>query len=260
MQLNANGHQLEYRIVEQDSAIAAQRTMLVLLHEGLGSVAMWKDFPDVLAASTGHPVLVYSRYGHGRSAELIEPRTTDYMHSEAQTVLPQVLAELGVRQPILIGHSDGASIAIIYAASGHPVRGLVLMAPHVFVEDLTIESIAAARGRFRTGGLAESLGHYHDHPQSMFRGWSDIWLDPEFRNWNIEACVEACDAPILLIQSRNDPYGTLAQIYSIERHATGPVEKLLFEGGGHAPHVDRCDETVEAITQFVHGLDMMSAE
>ena len=252
MHLSADGHRLEYRIVEPDDVNARQRTMLVLLHEGLGSVSMWRDFPDLLATSTGHPVLTYSRYGYGRSTELGEPRKPYYMHHEALAVLPEVLSELGIHEPFLIGHSDGASIAIIYAGGGHPVKGMMLMAPHVFVEDLTIESIAAARDRFDAGGLAGRLARYHDHPQSMFRGWSDIWLKPEFRAWNIEASVKTCAAPILLIQSRNDPYGTLAQLDSIEKHARVPVEKVLLSDCGHSPHVDRSIETLEAITDFVY--------
>lgn len=260
MHLIADGHRLEYRIIEPSGDNENQRTMLVLLHEGLGSVAMWKDFPDVLATSTGHPVLVYSRYGHGRSVELAEPRPPYYMHHEALTVLPEVLAELGVREPLLVGHSDGASIAILHAGGGHPVKGLVLMAPHVFVEDLTVESISAARARFESGGLAKRLARYHDHPQAMFDGWSDIWLKPEFRAWNIEASVKACHSPMLLIQSRNDPYGTLAQIDSIERHAGGPVETRLFTDCGHSPHLDRLDDTVEAITRFVSRLDVDQPE
>lgn len=252
MHLSADGHQLEYHIVGPDDPNARQRTMLVLLHEGLGSVAMWKDFPDVLAARTGHPVLAYSRYGHGRSTELGGPRPLDYMHHEALVVLPEVLAELGIHEPFLIGHSDGASIAIIHAGGGHPVQAMVLMAPHVFVEDVTIENIAAARDRFEAGDLAGRLARYHDHPQSMFRGWSDIWLNSEFRAWNIEASVKTCTAPMLLIQSRDDPYGTIAQIDSIEKHAPAPVEKLLLSDCGHSPHVDRRDATLDAITDFVH--------
>jgi len=252
MHLSADGHRLEYRIVEPDNVIARQRTVIVLLHEGLGSVAMWRDFPDVLSARTGHPVMVYSRYGYGRSTELAEPRPPYYMHHEALTVLPEVLAELGIHEPFLIGHSDGASIAIIHAGGRNKVKAMVLIAPHVFVEDLTIDSIAAARERFETGGLAGRLARYHEHPQTMFRGWSDIWLKPEFRAWNIEAAVKTCAAPMLLIQSRNDPYGSLAQIDAIEKHARVPVEQLLFSDCGHSPHVDRSDETLEAITDFIH--------
>ncbi len=170
--------------------------------------------------------------------------------------MPEVFAELGIQMPFLIGHSDGASIAMLYAAGGHPVKGMVLMAPHVFVEELTIESIAAARDRFEKGGLAKRLARYHDHPRTMFRGWCDIWLSPGFRTWNIEANIEACHAPMLLIQGRNDPYGTLGQIESIERHASAPVEKLLFSDCGHTPHVERAADTLAAIQDFVKRFDL----
>lgn len=255
MHLTADGQRLEYRIIEPDKANAGQRTMLVLLHEGLGSLSTWRDFPHVLATQTGHPVLAYSRYGHGRSSELATPRPPYYMHHEALAVLPEVFTELGIQKPFLIGHSDGASIAILHAGGGHSVKGLVLMAPHVFIEEITIDSITAARDRFEKGGLAKRLARYHDHPKSMFYGWSDIWLSSEFRAWNIEANVKSCEAPMLLIQGRNDPYGTLAQIESIERHVSAPVEKLLFADCGHSPHVERSAETLAAIQNFVKRFD-----
>jgi len=228
----------------------------VLLHEGLGSVSMWKDFPDALAAATGHCVLAYSRYGYGASSELDEPRRVDYMHREALAALPQLLAGLHIERPVLVGHSDGASIAIIHAGGGHAVAGLVLLAPHVFVEDTTLKGIAAARRSFETTDLADKLARYHDHPQTMFRGWNDIWLTPEFRGWNIEAYVENIRAPMLLIQSKIDPYGTLAQIDAITQRAIAPVEKRVFAGSSHSPHVDCREETIDAINRFVDSLDV----
>jgi pimeloyl-ACP methyl ester carboxylesterase len=230
--------------------------MLVLLHEGLGSVSMWKDFPDMLAEKTGHGVLAYSRYGHGGSSELGEPRRVDYMHHEALADLPQILAGLDIERPVLIGHSDGASIAIIHAGGGYEVAGLVLLAPHVFVEDVTINNITAARRGFETTGIADKLARYHDHPRSMFFGWNDIWLQPEFRDWNIEAYIRDIRAPLLLMQSRDDPYGTLAQIDAITRRASAPVEKLLFAGRSHSPHVDCTEQTIDAIKRFVNSLDV----
>lgn len=254
--IDADGRRIEYQIAVPAGCQARRRTMLVLLHEGLGSVSMWKDFPDALAAATGHCVLAYSRYGHGASTELGEPRRVDYMHREALTALPQLLAGLNIECPVLVGHSDGASIAIIHAGGGHAVAGLVLLAPHVFVEDKTIEGIAAARRSFDTSGLADKLAHYHDHPQSMFRGWNDVWLSPGFRDWNIEACVDNIRAPLLLIQSSDDPYGTLAQIDAIARRAGAPVEQRLFAGSSHAPHVEYRAETIDAIKTFVDSLDV----
>lgn len=255
MYLTVGAHRLEYRMVGPASANGASGSVLVLLHEGLGSVSMWKDFPERLTQATGHPVLAYSRHGHGRSSELLEPRRFDYMHHEALVVLPTLLHELGVRQPVLIGHSDGASIAIIHAGSGHPVSGLVLMAPHVFVENLTLESIAAARHTYETTALEQKLARYHDHPRTMFYGWNDIWLKPEFRKWNIEASVDTIEAPMLLLQSEHDPYGTLAQIDAIEKRATRRVMKLLLANCGHSPHVDQPNETIRAIIDFVGTLD-----
>ncbi|NIO41813.1 MAG: alpha/beta fold hydrolase [Burkholderiales bacterium] len=252
MHLTLDAHRLEYRIVLPARPSSPEHTMLVLLHEGLGSVATWKDFPDVLATSTGYPVLAYSRYGYGNSSKLEESRTPCYMHHEALTVLPEVLTKLGIHKPpFLIGHSDGASIAIIYAGGGQAVKGMVLMAPHVFVEDLTTDAIATSVSRFKQGGLAAKLARYHRHPHSMFNGWRDIWLKTEFRAWNIESSVQGCTAPMLLIQGGNDPYGTLAQIESIERRTKGPVEKLIFSDCGHAPHAERPDETVASISAFV---------
>ena len=225
--------------------------MLVLLHEGLGSVEMWKDFPELVAARIGHPVLVYSRHGYGRSAQLTQPRGVDYMHYEATTVLPELLTQLDVRDPLLIGHSDGASIAIIHAGSGNAVSGLALMAPHVFVENVSIDAIVGAKRAFETPELADKLARYHDHPETMFRGWSDIWLRPDFRGWNIESFLPAIRSPLLVIQGEDDPYGTLAQVDAIEQSASGPVKKLVLADCGHSPHIDGKADTIEAIDVFV---------
>jgi len=259
--LTAGGHRLEYRIVEPRGARARQRTMIVLLHEGLGSVAMWKDFPDALVARTGHPVLVYSRHGHGQSAQLTQPRHVDYMHHEATTVLPELLSQLEVRNPLLIGHSDGASIAIIHAGSGsgsgsgNAVSGLILMAPHVFVEQVSIDAIAEAKRTFETTDLAAKLARYHNHPESMFPGWNDIWLHPDFRDWNIEHFLPAIHSPLLVIQGQNDPYGTLAQVDAIEQSAGGPVKKLVLPDCGHSPHIDCREKMIEVVDAFLRESD-----
>jgi len=229
--------------------------MIVLLHEGLGSVAMWKEYPDTVVARTGHPVLVYSRHGHGQSAQLTQPRRVDYMHDEAMTVLPELLSQLEVRNPLLIGHSDGASIAIIHAGSGNAVSGLVLMAPHVFVEQAGIDAIAEAKRAFETSNLATKLARYHNHPESMFLGWNDIWLHPDFRDWNIERFLPEIHSPLLVIQGENDPYGTLAQVDAIEQSAGGPVKKLVFAGCGHSPHKDCREKTIDVIDAFVREVD-----
>ena len=188
---------------------------LVFLHEGLGSVSHWKDFPQRVADATGSPVTVYSRYGCGSSALLAEPRTVRYMHDEALHSLPDLLAQLHIDNPILIGHSDGGSIALIYAGAHDRVRGLVLLAPHVFVEDLSVASIAQARTSFETTNLPEKLARHHRDAALTFWGWNDIWLHPDFRSWNIEEYLPRISCPILVIQGLDDEYGTKAQVQAI---------------------------------------------
>ena len=229
--------------------------MLVFLHEGLGSTALWKDFPQLVVEATGCRALVYSRYGHGKSDRLAQPRTVDYLHQEAVETLPQVLEALSIRNPILIGYSDGASIALIHAGSGAgSVRGLVLMAPHVFVEDIAVASIEQAKTAFETTDLATKLGRHHDDPVGAFRGWNDIWLHPDFRAWNIEACLPRIIAPVLLIQGEDDQYGTMAQLEAIERQLGGPVETVVLAGCAHSPHVDQVEATLAAIAGFVESV------
>ncbi len=251
--LCAAGDRLEYRLLPATRAAAAP---FVLLHEGLGSVALWRDFPERLAALTGAAVLVYSRRGHGRSAPLSAPHRVDYMHHEARAVLPEVLAQLGIAAPVLVGHSDGASIALIHAgAKPQAVRGLVLIAPHVFVEDRTIAGAEAARAAWRTGDLKTRLARYHDDAAGVFCGWNRIWLAPEFRGWNIEAFLPAISCPLLLIQGEADAYGTLAQLGAIRRGvASRRIEDLVLPGCGHAPHRERPQAVLAAIAGFVAGL------
>ena len=251
--VQAGGHRLEYRWVE--SGTQSSGPTLVFLHEGLGSTALWKSFPDRVAQATACPALVYSRYGYGRSDRMTQSHEVDYMHREALDTLPDVLAGLSVRDPILIGHSDGASIALIYAGARRgPVRGLVLMAPHVFVEDITVNSIARAKTTFQTSDLARRLGRYHDDAASTFYGWNDIWLRPEFRAWNIEEYLDQVAVPTLLIQGNDDQYGTRAQVDAIATRVSGPVELVMLDACGHSPHVDREQATVEAIGKFLNDL------
>ena len=251
--VEARGHRLEFERLDPTLPAPAGSPVLVLLHEGLGSVALWKDFPRQLVNATGCSAIVYSRYGYGRSARLTAPRAVDYMHREALEVLPEVLSKLGVVEPLLVGHSDGASIALIHAAR-HPVRGLVAMAPHVFVEDVTVESIAQAKIAFETTNLADRLGRYHDDVESTFRGWNDIWLHPDFRRWNIEACLPDIRCPVLLIQGEDDQYGTIAQTDAIARQVSGPVDTVMLAGCAHSPHVDQTAATIEAIAAFARSL------
>jgi len=249
--LTASGHRLEYFRLRPTHA-GADRSTLVFLHEGLGCAARWKSLPARIVEATGHPALVFSRYGYGRSERLAAPRAVDYLHREALETLPDLFAQLDIVDPILVGHSDGASIALIHTgAAKWPVRALVAMAPHVFVEALTITSIAQARLDFDTTDLARKLGRYHDDPVATFRGWNDVWLHPDFRAWNIESYLAGITCPVLLIQGADDPYGTLAQIDAIERQVRGLVERTILSDCGHAPYIDQADETLNAIVRFL---------
>lgn len=226
---------------------------LVFLHEGLGSVSLWKDFPELVAEATGCPVTVYSRYGSGNSDLLTESRAVTYMHDEALHALPDLLAQLNIENPILIGHSDGGSIALIYAAS-HPVRGLILLAPHVFVEDLSVASITEAKLRFEKTNLAQKLARHHRDAALTFWGWNNIWLHPDFRRWNIEEYLPGIRCPLLLIQGEDDQYGTVAQVETIARQVSGPVQTLLLPDCAHSPHQAQKEATVAAIAGFVGNL------
>jgi len=226
------------------------RPTFVMLHEGLGSVALWKDFPAQLAARTGCGVVVYSRYGYGESDVFAEPRDVDYMHHEAQVVLPALLRDLQIERPILFGHSDGASIALIYAARAPQAPlALILEAPHVFVEDLSIASIASAKVAFESTDLPQKLARYHTDPTATFRGWNDIWLDPRFRDWNIEALLPKITSPVLVIQGREDTYGTAKHVRAIERAVPGTSSELL-DACGHSPHRDQAAPVLAAVSTF----------
>lgn len=228
---------------------ASDRPALVLLHEGLGSVGLWRSFPTELQRVTGRRVLAFSRHGHGGSQSPEHPRTPAFFHEEALDVLPALLTTLDAHDPVLVGHSDGASIALIHAAH-HPVDALVLLAPHVFVEDVTVAAIQETREAYLTGGLRERLGRHHADPDAAFWGWCDVWLDPEFRSWNLEDEAERVAAPTLLIQGAADPYGTLEQLDRIEARVCGPVQRLVVSGG-HSPHLEQGDRTVQAIEEFL---------
>lgn len=225
---------------------------LVWLHEGLGSVSAWRGFPELVARRLGQRSIVYSRLGYGRSGPVHLPRPVRFLHDEAERGLPQLLDALGLHDVILIGHSDGASIALLYAAQRPArLRGVVAMAPHVFVEDVTVERIAAARAAYATTELRDKLARHHDDVDMAFRGWNDVWLDPEFRHWNIETELERIEVPVLLLQGRDDEYGTLAQIESIARRVRGPVTTQVLDGVGHAPHREAAEPTCDAIADFV---------
>lgn len=227
---------------------------LVFLHEGLGSVAMWRDFPQRVADRCGCPALVYSRAGYGRSGPARLPRAVDYMHHEGLVVLPALLAALDIHRPILCGHSDGASIALI-CAGGTPTEltGLILMAPHVRVEELTVTSIAGAAEAYRETDLPSRLARHHADPDTAFWGWNEIWLAPAFRGWNIEAFLPAIHCPVLTIQGEDDEYGTMAQIDAIAA-AVGDVEQCRLADCRHSPHKDQTEAALDAMGSFVDRL------
>lgn len=250
--VTVTGHRLEVETIPGSRAGAPP---LLLLHEGLGSVAMWRDFPAKLAAATGCTVTVYSRYGYGRSSPISGPHGVDYMHREALDVLPELRTALGLAEPVIMGHSDGASIALIHAGAGRwPVRGVIAEAPHVFVEDVSVRSIADAKIAYETTDLRDRLARYHEDVDGAFRGWNDIWLAPAFRQWNIEDYLPGITCPVLAIQGADDEYGTLAQIEAVKRQVSGPVETLVLPRCGHSPHRTQEAATLAAIARFVQGL------
>ena len=213
-------------------------------------MALWKDFPERVVAATGCPALVYSRHGYGKSDRLTAPRAVDYMHREALEVLPEVLACLSIDRPILIGHSDGASIALIYTGV-RTVRALVLIAPHVFVEEVTVANIRKTRDAFETTDMRAKLARYHADPPGAFWGWNNIWLDAQFRRWNIKDCLPGIRCPVLLLQCEDDPYGSMAQLDAIERQLGGPVERCILDEGAHSPHLRQKQKTVRAVARFI---------
>lgn len=238
-------------------AVPAQpgRPTLVFLHEGLGSISLWRDFPAEVGRSTGCGVLVYSRYGYGKSGPCPLPRPLDYMHREALDVLPALLAALDIGPHILVGHSDGASIALIHAGSGpRPgLMGIAVMAPHVFVEPVSIASIAEARRAWDRGELRDRLARHHGaNVDAAFLGWNDAWLDPKFLDWNIEAFLPTIAVPVLALQGADDEYGTAAQVETIARVTGGPL--VLIPDCGHSPHRDQPEATRAALSSFINQL------
>jgi pimeloyl-ACP methyl ester carboxylesterase len=230
---------------------------LVLLHEGLGCVAAWRAWPTELARASGCGVLMYSRWGYGDSDPVEPPRPITYMHDEAR-VVPEVLAAAGVKACVLVGHSDGGSIALIAAGTGvldARVRGLALMAPHVFVEDCSVASIAKTKDAFRHGDLRSKLARFHGaNVDGAFWGWNRAWLDPGFRAWNLEEHLPGVTLPTLVIQGADDPYGTIAQVDAIERGIRGPFTRSILPACGHAPWREQPDTTTAAIVAHARAL------
>jgi pimeloyl-ACP methyl ester carboxylesterase len=241
----AAGHRLEYAWIEGGAPT------LVFLHEGLGSIAQWRDFPQKVARATGCRALVYDRYGYGKSDVLREPRAgVEFMHDAALNELPELLENLQIDNPVLVGHSDGASIALIHAGT-YLARGVVTMAAHVFVEDFGLQSIEKISREFETSGLRAGLSKYHRDASKTFHLWADAWLDPAFRQWNIEEYLPRIKCPVLAIQGEGDEYGTMAQLDAIKRQAGGPSELLKLPDCGHSPHKDQPEKVLHSVAVFI---------
>jgi len=246
--LSIDAARLEYRMIGPRPDAAPT---IVMLHEGLGSVTTWGDFPQKLAEETGLGVFVYARAGYGKSSTITLPRPLDYMQREATDVLPKLLDAIGFRRGILLGHSDGATIAAWYAGSvqDHRVRGLILMAPHFFMEASNVKAIRKTVASYETE-LRPRLARHHADVDAAFRGWSGAWLDPGFANFDTTDALAYIRVPVLVVQGAADPYGTLAQVRVVEEECTCPVETLLLPAVGHAPHRETAEETLAAIATF----------
>jgi pimeloyl-ACP methyl ester carboxylesterase len=225
---------------------------IVLLHEGLGSVGLWREFPAALATRTSRSVFAYSRRGYGGSDPRGAPLALDFMEREALEVVPRVLDAAGIDRAVLFGHSDGGSIALL-AAAAWPTRvaALVLLAAHVFVEDVTVASIARIRDQYRSTDLRDRLARHHRHVDEAFGGWNDVWLDPEFKSWNIEAALPRVACPVLILQGLEDEYGTPNQVRAIERGVIGPVTAHLIQNCGHSPHRDQQSAVLHHVAGFL---------
>jgi len=246
--MQAAGRSLSYEWIGGGSAA---RPVLVFLHEGLGSIRQWRDFPARVAAATGCRALVYDRYGYGDSDVLEQKRDVHFMHDEALRSLPDFLARLKVENPILIGHSDGASIALIHAGAGFEVRAIAAMAPHVFIEPICLDSIAKISQSFAKSGLQDRLARYHRDARKTFYGWADVWLDPGFVSWDIrDDYLPKIECPVLAIQGENDEYGTMAQLDEIARRVKRS-ELLKLPDCGHSPFRDQPERTLDAVSSFV---------
>jgi pimeloyl-ACP methyl ester carboxylesterase len=244
---------LEYRMI---GARPDAAPTIVMLHEGLGSVAIWGKFPEKLAAATGAGVFVYSRAGYGHSSPGELPRTVSFMHEEATEVLPRVLAAIGFQRGILFGHSDGASIAAIYAGSvqDHRVRGLVLIAPHFFIEEMGLAEIRRAREAFVSGLLREKLKRWHADVDCAFRSWSEPWLDPQFRKWDITEALGYIRVPMLIVQGEKDQYGTLKQVETAQEECFCPVEAAVLPDIRHDPCREAPELTLNTVVDYINRL------
>jgi pimeloyl-ACP methyl ester carboxylesterase len=251
--LDFGSMRLEYRMIGPHPNEAPT---IVMLHEGLGCVGLWGDFPDKLQAATGAGVFVYSRAGYGGSSPVKLPRPLTFMHDEAKTVLPALLDAIGFRRGLLLGHSDGASIAAIYAGSiqDHRVRGLILIAPHFFTEDMGISEIAKAKAAYTDTDLRQKLARWHADADNAFLGWNEAWLDPDFRQWDITTELAYIRVPVLIVQGENDQYGTTKQIEVAQQECYCPIEVALLPGVQHAPHREAPDALLRVTADFADRL------
>ena len=254
--LTLDNKRIEYRFLGPQPD---QAPTIVMLHEGLGSVGLWNDFPVKLQQATGCGVFVYSRFGYGQSSPCALPRPLDYMTREAKDVLPAILDAIGFKHGLLLGHSDGASIAAIYAGShqDHRLGGIVLIAPHFFTEDVSIASIAEAKKAYETTDLRARLAKWHANVDCAFRGWNDAWLDPGFRKWDITEYLAFIRVPVLIVQGEDDQYGTVKQLEVARQECYCPVETALIKGAKHTPQREQPEVTLRTIGDFVaHVLEM----
>ncbi|QWG23940.1 alpha/beta hydrolase [Bradyrhizobium sediminis] len=247
--LRIGASDLEYRMI---GPMPDDAPTLVMLHEGLGSAGLWGDFPDRLQAATGAGVFVYSRAGYGASSPVQLPRPLDYMHIEARETLPKLLETIGFRRGLLVGHSDGASIAAIYAGGvqDYRVRGVAMIAPHFIVEDISVASIAEIKKTYETTELKSKLARWHKDVDNAFYGWNAAWLDPKFRNWDICEYLAYIRVPVAILQGADDQYGTLRQVEIAEEECYCPVDVTIIPGAGHSPHREAPEATLHAISDF----------
>ena len=251
--LPIGGSELEYRMI---GPAPADAPTIVMLHEGLGSAGLWSDFPDRLQAATGAGIFAWSRAGYGASTPVKLPRGIDYMHIEAQVVLPELLDQIGFRRGLLLGHSDGASIAAIYAGShqDHRVEGVAMIAPHFIIEDLSVASIASIRIAYETAGLKAKLARWHKDVDNAFYGWNDAWLNPGFRSWDISEYLAYIRVPVAILQGADDAYGTLRQIEIAQQECYCPVDATVLAATGHQPHREAPAATLDAIAEFANAV------
>ena len=251
--LTIGASDLEYRMIGPSPADAPT---ILMLHEGLGSAGLWGDFPQQLQAATGAGIFLYSRAGYGASTPVKLPRPIDYMHVEALDVLPKLLDQIGFRRGLLLGHSDGASIATIYAGShqDHRVEGVAMIAPHFIVEDISVTSIAKIKQAYETSGLKAKLQRWHNDVDNAFYGWNGAWLDPKFRNWDISDYLAYIRVPVAILQGVDDEYGTMRQVEIAQEECYCPVDVTVIPGAGHAPHREAPGVTLDAVRDFANAV------